>query len=199
MVGSLFQVAKLILASSSKYRRALLARLGLPFEVAVPDIDESASPGEAPDQLVTRLAEAKARAVVNAEPDAIVIGSDQVAVSDGAMLGKPGQRERAIAQLQDLSGRRVQFLTSVCVIGPKVEPRVEVEVSTVSFRRLTLSEITTYVDRERPFDCAGSFKSEGLGIALFESLGGDDPNALVGLPLLRLCRMLRAVGLDPLS
>ncbi len=192
-------MAKLILASSSKYRRALLARLGLPFEVAVPDIDESASPGEAPDQLVTRLAEAKARAVVNAEPDAIVIGSDQVAVSDGAMLGKPGQRERAIAQLQDLSGRRVQFLTSVCVIGPEVEPRVEVEVSTVSFRRLTLSEITTYVDRERPFDCAGSFKSEGLGIALFESLGGDDPNALVGLPLLRLCRMLRAVGLDPLS
>lgn len=192
-------MAKLILASSSKYRRALLARLGLPFEVAVPDIDESASPEETPGQLVTRLAEAKARAILDAAPDAIVIGSDQVAVSDGAMLGKPGQRQRAIAQLQDLSGRRVQFLTSVCVIGPEVEPLVEVEVSTVCFRRLTLGEITTYVDRERPFDCAGSFKSEGLGIALFESLEGEDPNALVGLPLLRLCRMLRAVGLDPLS
>ena len=192
-------MAKLVLASSSKYRRALLARLGLPFEVAVPDIDESASPEETPDQLVTRLAEAKARVVADAAPDAIVIGSDQVAVSDGAMLGKPGQRERAIAQLQDLSGRRVQFLTSVCVIGPEVEPLVEVDVSTVCFRSLTLGEITTYVDRERPFDCAGSFKSEGLGIALFESLGGDDPNALIGLPLLRLCRMLRAVGLDPLS
>ncbi len=192
-------MAKLILASSSKYRRALLARLGLPFEVAVPDIDESASPEETPDQLVTRLAEAKARAILDAAPDAIVIGSDQVAVSDGAMLGKPGQRQRAIAQLQDLSGRRVQFLTSVCVIGPEVEPLVEVEVSTVCFRRLTLGEITTYVDRERPFDCAGSFKSEGLGIALFESLEGEDPNALIGLPLLRLCRMLRAVGLDPLS
>ncbi len=192
-------MAKLVLASSSKYRRALLARLGLPFEVAVPNIDESASPEETPDQLVTRLAEAKARVVADAAPDAIVIGSDQVAVSDGAMLGKPGQRQRAIAQLQDLSGRRVQFLTSVCVIGPEVEPLVEVEVSTVCFRRLTLGEITTYVDRERPFDCAGSFKSEGLGIALFESLGGDDPNALIGLPLLRLCRMLRAVGLDPLS
>ena len=192
-------MAKLVLASSSKYRRALLARLGLPFEVAVPDIDESASPEETPDQLVTRLAEAKARVVADAAPDAIVIGSDQVAVSDGAMLGTPGQRERAIAQLQDLSGRRVQFLTSVCVIGPEVEPLVEVDVSTVCFRSLTLGEITTYVDRERPFDCAGSFKSEGLGIALFESLGGDDPNALIGLPLLRLCRMLRAVGLDPLS
>lgn len=192
-------MAKLILASSSKYRRALLARLGLPFEVAVPDIDESASPEETPGQLVTRLAEAKARAILDAAPDAIVIGSDQVAVSDGAMLGKPGQRQRAIAQLQDLSGRRVQFLTSVCVIGPEVEPLVEVEVSTVCFRRLTLGEITTYVDRERPFDCAGSFKSEGLGIALFESLEGEDPNALIGLPLLRLCRMLRAVGLDPLS
>ncbi len=192
-------MAKLILASSSKYRRALLARLGLPFEVAVPDIDESASPEETPGQLVTRLAEAKARAILDAAPDAIVIGSDQVAVSDGAMLGKPGQRQRAIAQLQDLSGRRVQFLTSVCVIGPEVEPLVEVEVSTVCFRRLTLGEITTYVDRERPFDCAGSFKSEGLGIALFESLEVEDPNALIGLPLLRLCRMLRAVGLDPLS
>ncbi len=179
-------MAKLILASSSKYRRALLARLGLPFEVAVPDIDESASPEETPGQLVTRLAEAKARAILDAAPDAIVIGSDQVAVSDGAMLGKPGQRQRAIAQLQDLSGRRVQFLTSVCVIGPEVEPLVEVEVSTVCFRRLTLGEITTYVDRERPFDCAGSFKSEGLGIALFESLEGEDPNALIGLPLLRL-------------
>ena len=192
-------MAKLVLASSSKYRRDLLARLGLPFEVAVPDIDESAAPEETPDQLVTRLAEAKARAILDAAPDAIVIGSDQVAVSDGAMLGKPGQRQRAIAQLQDLSGRRVQFLTSVCVIGPEVEPLVEVEVSTVCFRRLTLGEITTYVDRERPFDCAGSFKSEGLGIALFESLEVEDPNALIGLPLLRLCRMLRAVGLDPLS
>lgn len=192
-------VAKLVLASSSVYRRSLLERLALPFDVASPTIDETALPEETPEQLVARLAEAKARVVADARPGAIVIGSDQVAISQADILGKPGDRNRAIAQLKRLSGRKVRFLTSLCVLSPDLPPLVEIETSTVRFRHLTTQEINTYVDRERPFDCAGSFKSEGLGIALFESIDGDDPNALVGLPLIRLCRMLRIVGLDPLS
>ncbi len=192
-------VAKLVLASSSVYRRSLLERLALPFDVASPAIDETALPEETPEQLVARLAEAKARVVADARPGAIVIGSDQVAISEADILGKPGDRDRAIAQLESLSGRNVRFLTSLCVLSPDLPPLVEIEASTVCFRHLTTHEINTYVDREQPFDCAGSFKSEGLGIALFESIEGDDPNALIGLPLIRLCRMLRIVGLDPLS
>ena len=190
----------LVLASTSPYRSALLARLGLPFTTAAPAVDESPHPGESPQVLVLRLAEAKARAVARAFPDALIIGSDQVACIDDRILGKPGDRQRAIAQLEQVSGRCVVFQTGLCLLNA-VTGRAQtlVEPFRVHFRPLTRARIETYLDREAPYNCAGSFKSEGLGVALFDRLEGDDPSALIGLPLIRLITLLATEGLDPLS
>ena len=189
----------LVLASTSPFRRELLARLGLAFETASPDVDESSLPGEGPVSLVERLAEAKARAVAPLFPQALIIGSDQVACIDDRVLGKPGDRQRAIAQLEQASGRTVLFQTGLCLYDAAADrARVACEPFQVRFRRLTRSQIEGYVDREQPFNCAGSFKSEGLGIALFEGLDGADPNSLIGLPLIRLVDLLGQVGIDPL-
>jgi MAF protein len=186
----------LVLASTSPFRRELLNRLGLAFETAAPDIDETRRPGEPPQTLVTRLAEAKARAVAAGFPTSVIIGSDQVACIGDAVLGKPGTRDRAIAQLQRASGGTVVFFTGLCVLdAASGKARTVVEPFRVHFRRLDAEQITRYVDREEPFNCAGSFKSEGLGIALFRRLEGDDPNALVGLPLIRLTEMLDEAGI----
>jgi septum formation protein len=191
---------QLVLASSSPYRRALLERLGWPFVTASPAIDEAPDPGEAPEALVRRLAEAKARRLAPDFPDAVIIGSDQIAVLDGIALGKPETEERAERQLRAASGRRVEFLTGLCVLDSLSGLSDTVcEPYAVHFRALTDAEIRRYIQRERPLDCAGSFKSEGLGIALFERFEGDDPNALIGLPLIRLAAMLRSVGIDVLA
>ena len=178
-------------------------RLGLAFEAAAPDVDESPRPGEAPEALVARLSEVKARAIAPRYPGAVTVGSDQVAAVPAQrapmVLGKPENRSAAIEQLGMLSGRPVRFLTGLCVIDPGGGAELEVEETRVSFRHLTPREIAAYVDREQPYGCAGSFRSERLGITLVESIRSDDPNALIGLPLIRLCRMLRRAGLDPLN
>jgi septum formation protein len=184
--------SRLILASTSAYRRELLARLGLDFETARPEVDETPRPGEAPVDLAQRLALAKAEAVAALGP-AWVIGSDQVAELDGNPLGKPGAREPAIAQLQAMSGRIVTFRTGVCVSGHG-RRQLALDTTVVRFRSLTHHEIARYVDREQPFDCAGSFKSEGLGITLFDAIETRDPTALVGLPLIETSRLLREAG-----
>lgn len=188
----------LILASTSAYRRALLERLGLPFAVARPEVDETPQPGESPRTLAVRLARAKAEAVLaGAEAGggaAWVIGSDQVAELDGEPLGKPGTAERAMAQLGAMSGREVRFLTALCLAGPDGRRFESLDVTTVRFRSLSADEIARYVERERPLDCAGSFKSEGLGIALFEAIDSRDPTALIGLSLIDTARALRAAG-----
>jgi len=185
----------LVLASTSPYRRELLGRLGLPFTTARPEVDESPLAGEDPEVLVRRLAEAKARAVAPVHPDALVIGSDQVAVLDGNVVGKPGAPDAAADQLRRASGRAVRFLTGLCLLDTARDvAEVVVEPFTVHFRALDDGQIARYIERERPFDCAGSFKSEGLGIALFERLEGDDPSALVGLPLIRLVSLLGRAG-----
>ena len=190
----------IVLASTSPYRRALLERLGLPFHTSAPLVDESRHPGESPTALVTRLARSKAQAVAGLYPRALIVGSDQVAVIEGDILGKPGDREQAIAQLTRASGKSVVFYTGLCLLNAATgRAWVICEPYEVRFRHLTDGQIAGYVERERPFDCAGSFKSEGLGIALFERLSGDDPNALIGLPLIRLVGMLQAEGLDVLS
>jgi 7-methyl-GTP pyrophosphatase len=194
------QPRTLLLASTSPFRRVLLARLGLPFETTAPQVDESPLPQEAPQDLVTRLAEAKARAGARAYPDALVIGSDQVACIDGEVLGKPGDRERAVAQLERAAGRRVQLYTGLCLLDAMSGgSQVACVPFRVHFRPLTRKQIEAYVDRERPFDCAGSFKSEGLGAALFERIDSSDPTALIGLPLIWLARALRGLGVDPLG
>lgn len=186
---------EIILASSSPYRRELLAKLGLEFTWQSPGIDESARPGETPEQLVARLAEEKARAIARDHGDALIIASDQVAVLAGQILGKPGNHANAIKQLSAASGHAVRFLTSLALLNSG-SGRIQVEVVpfTVHFRPLTASEIENYLHKEQPYNCAGSFKSEGLGIALFDRLEGDDPNTLIGLPLIRLFRMLRHEG-----
>ena len=190
----------LVLASTSPYRRELLSRLGLPFSVASPDTDESPRPGEAAEALALRLAEAKARAVAPAYPQALIIGSDQVAIANGKIYGKPGTHERAVAQLQELSGQSVNFYTALCLYDSRNGSRQICGVPTqVKFRSLSNSEIEHYLAREPAYNCAGSAKSEGLGIALLDSLSGDDPNALVGLPLIALCAMLRQAGMNPLA
>ncbi len=182
----------LVLASSSRYRKDLLNRLHLPFEAAVPHVDESPLADEPPERLVRRLAEAKARAVAPAHPGALIIGSDQVAVIDGAVLGKPGGHDQAVAQLSRASGRRLTFLTALCLLNVSSgRARTEVAAFSVVFRALSPAVIERYVSREQPYDCAGAFKSEGLGIALVERFEGDDPTALIGLPLIRLTEMLR--------
>ena len=190
----------LVLASTSPYRRELLSRLGLPFSVASPDTDESPRPGEAAETLALRLAEAKARAVAPAYPQALIIGSDQVAIANGKIYGKPGTHERAVAQLQELSGQSVNFYTALCLYDSRNDSRQICGVPTqVKFRSLSNSEIENYLAREPAYNCAGSAKSEGLGIALLDSLSGEDPNALVGLPLIALCAMLRQAGMNPLA
>ena len=190
----------LVLASTSPYRRELLSRLGLPFSVASPDTDESPRPGEAAEALALRLAETKARAVAPAYPQALIIGSDQVAIANGKIYGKPGTHERAVAQLQELSGQSVNFYTALCLYDSRNDSRQICGVPTlVKFRSLSDSEIDNYLAREPAYNCAGSAKSEGLGIALLDSLSGDDPNALVGLPLIALCAMLRQAGMNPLA
>jgi 7-methyl-GTP pyrophosphatase len=189
----------LVLASTSPFRRALLDRLGLPFIIAAPEVDETRRPDEPPQVLVLRLAESKARAVAPGHPGALIIGSDQVACIDGQVLGKPGGRDSAIAQLQRVSGKSVVFHTGLCLLNSATgRTQTLVEPFQVHFRLLTLERINGYLDREQPYNCAGSFKSEGLGIALFERLEGDDPSALIGLPLIRLVTLLESEGLDPL-
>jgi len=190
---------ELILASTSRYRRELLERLRLPFRALAPETDETALPGETPAALAERLALAKARALAHRFPDAVVIGADQVADVDGTALGKPGDHERAVAQLRAMSGRTIVFQTALAVVreasGFAEVRRVPVPVR---FRRLTDAEIEFYLHTEQPYDCAGSAKCETLGIALLEAIESDDPTALIGLPLITTCALLRAAGLDPL-
>ncbi len=189
----------LVLGSTSSYRRELLQRLGLPFEVAAPQVDETALAGESPNQLALRLALAKAHAVADRFPQAVVIGSDQVAQLGEQALGKPGTHERARSQLQQMRGQAVVFQTAVAVVCRATGfEQVELAPVQVLFRDLTDAEIETYLHRETPYDCAGSAKSEGLGIALLDAIHSDDPTALVGLPLIRTCRMLRAAGVKVL-
>ena len=188
----------LILASTSRYRRELLQRLRLPFDVVSPEVDETPLPGEAPAALALRLALAKARAVQARQPGAVVIGSDQVADLDGEPIGKPHTHERAVAQLTRLSGRSVVFQTGVAEVSPGFERALLASVR-VRFRALAPAEIEHYLRTEQPYDCAGSAKSETLGIALLEAIDSDDPTALVGLPLIRTCALLREAGIDPLA
>lgn len=186
----------LVLGSSSRYRRELLERLRLPFAVATPETDESPLPGEAPRALALRLALAKARAVAALHPQAIVIGSDQVADLAGEPLGKPGNHERATTQLRRMSGQSVIFQTAVAVVcADSGFEAVDIAPVEVRFRPLDDASIERYLRAEQPYDCAGSAKSEGLGIALLDAIVSDDPTALIGLPLIRTCRMLRAAGL----
>jgi septum formation protein len=186
---------KIVLASTSVYRRELLQRFGLPFETARPDIDESPLPDESPRATAERLAIEKARAVAHQFPDALIIGSDQVAYMDEMRFGKPGTVERAVAQLSAMSGRTVIFHTALALLNTRTgQHQLEGVPTEVRFRPLSQEEIVRYVDKERPLDCAGSAKSEGLGITLLDALAGEDPNALVGLPLIALARMLRNEG-----
>lgn len=186
---------KLVLASTSPFRRAILEKLGVDFETMAPDVDESILIDEIPEQLVARLSEAKAKAVAEQLDHALVIGSDQVAVVDGQILGKPGNHDAAVKQLRRVSGKRISFLTGLCVLNTESK-RIQLDVVpfNVIFRNLTDSQIENYLQKEQPYNCAGSFKSEGLGIALFDRLEGDDPNTLIGLPLIRLIRMLESEG-----
>ena len=184
-----------VLGSTSRYRRELLSRLNLPFEVAAPDVDETPQAGEAPRELALRLALAKARAVAARHPQAVVIGSDQVADLAGQPLGKPGTHERAVEQLRRMRGQTVVFQTALAVVCQATGfEQVDLAPVKVQFRQLTDEEIETYLQLEKPYDCAGSAKSEGLGIALLDAIDNDDPTALVGLPLIRTARMLRAAG-----
>jgi len=194
------RVPPLILGSTSRYRRELLARLRLPFEVHAPAVDESRKGNEAPAAMAQRLALAKARDVASRHPSAVVIGSDQVAELDGEPIGKPGTHERATAQLRAMSGRSVLFQTAVAVVRPDTRfEEVTLIPVTVRFRSLSDAEIERYLRIEQPYDCAGSAKVETLGIALLESLHSDDPTALVGLPLIATCALLRRAGIDALA
>lgn len=190
---------KLVLGSTSPYRREMLARLRLAFEVAAPDVDETPRAAETPQQLACRLALAKARSVAARFPACVVIGSDQVADLDGQALGKPGNHERATSQLQQMRGKTVIFQTAVAVVcRDSGFEELDLAQVKVKFRELTDAEIEAYLQAETPYDCTGSAKSEGLGIALLESIDNDDPSALVGLPLIRTCRMIRAAGVKVL-
>ena len=190
----------LVLASSSAYRRALLARLSLPFSVASPDVDESPLKGEAPQATALRLAERKARAVAAGYPGALIIGSDQVAVLDGNPLGKPGTHEAALAQLVAMRGRSVVFHTALCLLEA-ANGRCEVEdvMTVVHFRDYTYAQAVRYLEIERPYDCAGSARIEALGIALVERVESSDPTALIGLPLIALVTMLKRAGIEVLQ
>lgn len=189
----------LVLGSTSRYRRELLARLRLPFEVAAPQVDETPLPGEAPAALALRLALEKGRDVALRHPGAVVIGADQVCDLDGEPIGKPGTHERAVAQLLRLSGRTAVFQTALAVLRPGTGfERALLAPVTVRFRALSEAEIERYLRLEAPYDCAGSAKCETLGIALLEAIESDDPTALVGLPLIRTAALLREAGIDPL-
>ena len=188
---------QLILASTSRYRKTLLEKLGLPFECAAPEVDESPLPGESAETLVARLAYAKANAIANQRDQGLIIGSDQVCVCDGQILGKPGTVEKAVAQLMAVRGRSITFYTGLCVLDAasgKAEQLVE--PFTVHFRTLDETAIRRYVAAEMPLDCAGSFKCEGMGIVLFKGLEGRDPNSLIGLPLIGLIELLARHGLN---
>lgn len=186
-------VPPLLLASTSRYRSELLTRLGVPFQCVRPETDESPLADEHPGDLAQRLAQAKAAAVLSRQSRAWVIGSDQVAELDGGTIGKPGSPEGAIAQLHAMSGRTVSFHTAVCLLSAS-DSLHAIDTTRVVFRDLSVVEIKRYVDAERPFDCAGSFKVEGLGISLFESVDSSDPTALIGLPLIATARLLREAG-----
>jgi len=189
----------LILASTSPYRRVLLEKLGVTFECAAPNVDESPQPGESPRHLVVRLAQEKAKSLAARFPDHLIIGSDQVCVLDGIITGKPHTEENARQQLLKARGNIVTFYTGLALYNSSTgHLQTECEPFDVHFRHLSEQEIDDYVRKERPLNCAGSFKSEGLGIALFERLDGRDPNALVGLPLIALCQMLRRENYNPL-
>ena len=191
---------RLILASTSRYRRELLERLRLPFEVMPPEVEETALPGETANVLAARLALAKAEAVAANFANAVVVGSDQVAELDGLLLGKPHTHERAVAQLRAMSGRQVLFHTAVAVVRrDRGYARGLLASVRVTFRSLAEAEIEHYLRIEQPYDCAGSAKSEALGIALLAAIESDDPTALIGLPLIRTCVLLREAGLDPLA
>lgn len=186
----------ILLASSSKYRQQLLQRLGIPFTAEKPDTDEQALANEAASELVLRLSLAKAQSLSPSHPGALIIGSDQVAALGSQILGKPGTHDAAVKQLQAASAKTLIFYTGLCLLNASSgEYQVDVVLTPVRFRSLTDKEIERYLQSEQPYDCAGSFKSEGLGITLFESIGGDDPSALMGLPLIRLAAMLRESGL----
>lgn len=190
---------KLILGSTSPYRRILLERLRIPFEVAAPDVDETPLDRETPQEMACRLALAKAHAVATQFPARVVIGSDQVADLDGQALGKPGNHARAFAQLRQMRGRTVIFQTAVAVVCQETGfAEMDLAQVKVKFRELSDAEIEAYLHAETPYDCAGSAKSEGLGIALLASIENDDPTALVGLPLIRTCRMIQAAGIKVL-
>lgn len=189
----------LVLGSTSVYRRELLSRLHLPFHVAAPEVDETPLRGESPHDLARRLALAKAHAVAAKFPQAVVIGSDQVADLDGEPLGKPGTHENAVTQLRRMRGRTVVFQTAVAVVCAATGfEQLDLAPVKVTFRQLTDAEIESYLRTEQPYDCAGSARSEGLGIALLDMIENDDPTALVGLPLIRTCRMIRAAGVKVL-
>ena len=191
---------QLILASSSEYRKALLERLGLPFECISPDIDEAAKAGETPQALVERLAIQKAEAIGQKHYPALIIGSDQVAVLDGKIIGKPENHDAAVAQLKEASGREVNLYTGLCLYNTETgATQCCVEPYSVIFRHLDDDQIEQYLRKDQPYNCAGSLKSESLGIAMLSKLQGDDPNTLIGLPLIRLVDMLLSEGLDPLT
>ena len=187
----------IILASTSPFRRETLTKLGLEFTSCPPEVDEQAKPGEKPEELVLRLAIEKARAVAQQHSSGLVIGSDQLAVIDGEILGKPGDHANAVRQLQHASGKTVIFYTGLCLFNAETgKYQSEVVPFKVIFRQLSDQQIENYLNAEQPYNCAGSFKSEGLGISLFERLEGEDPNTLIGLPLIRLVRMLEAEGVQ---
>ncbi|MDR0578234.1 MAG: Maf family nucleotide pyrophosphatase [Candidatus Accumulibacter sp.] len=186
---------RLVLASTSPFRRELLGRLGIPFETADPRVDETPLPRETPEDTALRLSEAKARAVAPLFPDALIVGSDQVAILDGRVYGKPGTHENAVGQLRAMRGRTVNFFTGLCLLDARAgRARVRGVPTLVTFRDLGDGEIEDYLRREQPYGCAGAAKSEGLGIALIARLRGDDPNALIGLPLIALCDLLKEAG-----
>jgi septum formation protein len=188
---------RLILASSSSYRRALLERLGLPFSVAAPEIDEAIHAGELPAAAAIRLAEAKARAVAGRHPDALIIGCDQMAACDGIAIGKPRDRDDALAQLKAMRGRTIVFHTAVALLNARSGRCQSALIDVAStFRALDDEQLEAYIDRDQPYDCAGSVKCEALGIALFSRIASDDPTALIGLPLIRLTDMLMAEGMQ---
>lgn len=188
---------RILLASTSVHRRALLARLGLAFDCVAPGTDEAPQPNESPATMVERLAQNKAAVVAQRHPESLVIGGDQVAVLDGRILGKPGDHVHAVQQLTASSGRALTFHTAVCVQQVSSGRRFShVDTTQVHCRRLTPQEIERYLQADQPYDCAGSFKSEGLGISLFERIESQDPSALVGLPLIALCRFLRELGVN---
>lgn len=197
MLESVTPQRPLILGSTSRYRRELVERLNLPFTTAAPDVDETPAPGEAPGDLALRLALAKAHAVAALHPDAIVIGSDQVSDLNGQPMGKPLVHERAIQQLRSMRGQTVMFHTAVAVVCKATGfEQSDIAVIKTVFRDLTDDEIERYLRAEQPYDCAGSAKSEGLGISLLDAIHSDDPTALIGLPMIRTCRMVRAAGIQ---